>query len=400
MWSRGDPLTRNDTEVRKSDHGASARGRKRAEAWLGAGLLLAVTAFFGARAALQYRPLTYLVGDCPYYALTAVSMVHDGDLDLRNQLNGGLEVHGRQIALGRDGQWYPKHPLLMPLAAAPFVLAFGVPGVLLFNIAVLGALAVALMRLARPFAPPWAAAIAAPLLLAGTFLRRYDYNFSPDLFATLVLTLGLAAMVRGRHLAGGTVLALAAAAKLTHLFLLPLGVLYAGLRDGWRGAARACAGAAGPLLALGALNLALFGSAGVTSYDRNVVVEDGEAVLVSHRGSFDQDLLRGLGGEMFDRRQGLLPTSPALWLALPGFVLFFRSRPREALLFLAIGEFLLLFFATYRFWATSHYGNRFLMPLVAVSAPAVALAVEWMGASLRLRVSRLRPPAVAPGTAP
>jgi hypothetical protein len=379
---------------------ASARDKKRAEAWLGAGLFLAVTAFFGARAAAQYRPLSYLVGDCPYYALAAVSLVQDGDLDLRNQLNGGLEVHGRQIALGRDGQWYPKHPLLMPLAAAPFVLAFGVPGVLLFNIAVLGALAVALMRLARPFAPSWAAAIAALLLLAGTFLRRYDYNFSPDLFATLILALGLGALLRGRPLAGGIVLALAAAAKLTHLFLLPLGLLYAGLRDGWRGAARACAGAAGPLLALGALNLALFGSAGVTSYDRNVVVEDGEAVLVSHRGSFDQDLLRGLRGEMFDRRQGLLPTSPALWLALPGFVLFFRRSPREALLCLAIGEFLLLFFATYRFWATSHYGNRFLMPLVALSAPAVARALEWMGVRLRLRLSRLRRAAMPEGAAP
>jgi hypothetical protein len=358
--------------------------------WLSAGLFLAVAAFFGARAAAQYQPLSYLVGDCPYYALTAVSVVHDRDLDLRNQLSGGLEVHGRQIALGRDGQWYPKHPLLMPVTAAPFVLAFGVPGTLIFNVAVLGALAVALMRLARSFAPSWAAATAALILVGGTFLRRYDYNFSPDLFATLVLTLGLCELVRGRHLAGGVVTALAAAAKLTHLFLLPLGILYAGLRDGWRGAARACAGAAGPLLALGALNLVLFGSAGVTSYDRNVVVEDGEAVIVSHRGSFDKPLLDGLRGEMLDRRQGLLPTSPALWLALPGFVLLFRRRPREALLFLAICEFLLLFFATYRFWATSHYGNRFLMPLVAASAPAVALAIDWIGARLRLRMSRRR----------
>jgi hypothetical protein len=357
-------------------------------------LFLALVLVFGARAAASYRPLTFLVGDGPYYAATAVSLLYDRDLDLTNQLEGGLAIHGRQIALGRDGAWYPKHPILMPIAASPFLLALGMPGLLAFNILVMGLLGVVLMRLARPAAPAWAASAAAFLLIAGTFLRRYDYNFSPDLFATLLLASGLLALQRGRDLGGGLVLGLAVAAKLTHLFLLPLGVIYAGAARGWRAGLQAASATAPPLLALAALNLALFGSPFVTSYDRNVGLEGGEAVTLSHRGLFDQSAWRGLSGELFDSRHGLLPTSPPLLLALPGFVLLLRRRPLDAVLHLAVAEFLLLFFATYRYWATSHYGNRFLMPVAAVACPSVALALQWIAAWARARALARRGPAM------
>ena len=356
----------------------SGDGTRRADRAAATALFTLVFLMFGARACWLYRPLTYLVGDCPYYAATAVSILDDHDLDLRNQLRGGLEVHGRQIALGRNGAWYPKHPILMPLIALPFVAAFGIPGTLVFNLLVLALLALALMRLARQVARPWPAALAAFLLVAGSFLRDYGYNFSPDLFATLVLMLGILSLVRGRDPMAGLLLGLAVCAKITNLFLLPLGLLYSGWCRGWRGFLRAALGSAGPLLALGALNLALFGSPLETSYDRNVVVQDGAMVTVSHRGLFDQGVLDGVAGELLDPIHGLLPTSPVLFLALPGSLLLFQRRPREALLYLALAEFLLLLFATYRYWASSHYGNRFLMPLVAVATPAVALTLQRM----------------------
>src|SRR5262245_33938737 len=108
-----------------------------------------------------YRPLTYLVGDGPYYAETAVSLLYDHDLDLRNQLPGGLVVHGQQIALGTNGSWYPKHPILLPVLAVPFLQAFGLPGLLLFNLIVFAALAAAMTRLAAREASPSASALAA-----------------------------------------------------------------------------------------------------------------------------------------------------------------------------------------------------------------------------------------------
>ncbi|HEX9426174.1 MAG TPA: glycosyltransferase 87 family protein [Candidatus Polarisedimenticolia bacterium] len=362
--------------------------------WLVPALLAAlVLAIVTVRVSRQYRPLTYLVGDCPYYAATAASLIEDHDLDLRNQLQGGLEVHGPQIALGRNGAWYPKHPLLMPFAALPLVMAFGIPGTLLFNVLVVGALAVVLQRLARPVATPWAAGAASLLLIFGTFLRRYDYNFSPDLFATLVLTTAWLALQRGRDRQGGLLLGLAATAKLTHLFLLPFGLAYAAWCRRGRGLARAAGAAAAPLAALALLNAALFGSPFVTSYDRNVIFDHGRPIVVSHRGLFDGSPLQGLEGELFDPVHGLVPTSPMLLLALPGVLILLQRRPREAVLFIAVGEFLLLFFSTYRYWSLSHYGNRFLMPLVAVASPPVALTLDRMAAGARSWLAKRHAPA-------
>ncbi len=129
----------------------------------------------------------------------------------------------------------------------------------------------------------------------------------------------------------------------------------------------------------------MFGSPLVTSYDRNIVHRGDALVMVSHRGLFGGSLVRGVAGELFDPVHGLLPTSPAIFLALPGLPLFWRRRPREALLCLALGEFLLLFFATYQYWSASPYGPRFLMPLVAVAAPPAALTLQWIQERVRVR---------------
>jgi hypothetical protein len=368
--------------------------RDRRLAW---GLFFFVLLIFGTDAALQYRPLSFLIGDCPYYASTSVSLLFDGDLDLRNQLLGGLKVHGRQIALGENAAWYPKHPILMPVVALPFLWAFGMPGFLLFNLVVLALLAVGLMKLARSVASPPAAAIGALLMVTGTFLRHYGYNFSPDVFATGVLVAALLATIRGMDARGGLLAGLAVVAKLTHLFLVPLFLGYSILARGWRAGARAAACAALPLLALAALNLVLFGSPFETSYDRNVAVEADGIATLSHRGLFDGDPLGGLAAELFDLRHGLLTTSPILFLALPGFFLLFRRRPLDAALYLLIGEFLLLFFGTYRYWMTSHYGNRFLIPVVAICVPAISLSLDWLWRRLGSRWSRpRRAPAHAP----
>jgi 4-amino-4-deoxy-L-arabinose transferase-like glycosyltransferase len=354
----------------------------RGDAWLMAGLALAVFAIAGLWCATHYTPLGFLVGDGPYYAETAVSILHDGDLDLRNQLRGGLQVHGPQIALGRNGAWYPKHPILLPLLALPFLSVFGMPGLLVFNLLVLAGVAAALYDLARLYATAAAAAAAVVVLILGTFLRAYAYNLSPDLLALLFVTTGLACLLRGRALAAGTLLGIAALGKILLLVLLPLAMVYAAARGGGRGTARLAAGCAGPLFALLALNTALFGSPLVTSYDRNVTMVDGRAVTTSHRGLFDNDVLAGLAGELTDQRHGLLPTAPALLLALPGFVVLARRRAADALLMLGMSVFLVLLLAAYREWNQSHYGNRFLMPVIACAAPAVALALQELAGSV------------------
>ena len=379
-----------DAEVGHGGRRLSGDSGGRSDRIVGSILFLIVIIVWGARAGARYGPEMYFEGDCPYYISTTLSIWHDFDIDLSDQLRGGLAVHGRQIALGRNGQWYPKHPLLMPILTVPFYALFGMPGFALFGVLVLGSLAVTLFLLARLFAPRLAAAGGALLMVAGTFLRHYDYNITPDLLAALLAALGLLLLLRGRGVGGGCVLGFAVLAKLTYLFLLPFAWVYAFLRGGRRGLACSIAAAAGPLGLLLLLNLALFGSPFISSYDRNIVLQDGALTIVSHRGQFDQGLLHGLSGELFDRNHGLIPTSPALWLAVPGFALMLRRYRREAALMLLLGEFYLFLFATYRYWATTRYGNRFLILLLVLMAAPVALALEWMADRLKAWVSVAR----------
>jgi len=62
-----------------------------------------------------------------------------------------------------------------------------------------------------------------------------------------------------------------------------------------------------------------------------------------------------------------------------------------AALTIVLGEFYLLLFATYRYWATTRYGNRFLILLLILAAAPMALALEWSAARVKDWVSAARP---------
>ncbi len=350
------------------------------------GLLMAA----GILATLWGRPVRsgdFLIGDCPYYASAAISLRVDGDLDLTNQLRGGLEVHQRQVALGRNGAWYPKHPILMPVLSLPFYALFGVGGFLVFNVLVLVALGTVIWALCRRHVPAGTATVATMAVLAGTFLRAYVYNYSPDLLSTLLFLGGLFLVLQERPVSGGALLGLSVMAKITHVFglLLVAGFLLA--RPGRREALRVAAAALPFLAILAILNTAMFGSPATSGYDRTLVLEEGAPAVVSHRGFFDLPPLEGIQGQLFSPRTGLLPTSPVLLLALPGLALLIRRRPWEGLLLLCLCEFTFLLFSSYRWWATSHYGNRFLMVPVVLAAVPLSLTFDW----IRQALGRRRP---------
>ena len=58
----------------------------------------------------------YLRGDCFYYYATAVSLWHDRDLDLGNQIPRG--ALSDNLALSADGRIVPKHSILLPMVGA------------------------------------------------------------------------------------------------------------------------------------------------------------------------------------------------------------------------------------------------------------------------------------------
>jgi len=355
----------------------------------------------GILASLWGKPVRsgdFLIGDCPYYASATVSLWTDGDLDLRNQLKGGLEAHQRQVALGRGGAWYPKHPILMPLLSVPFYALLGVAGFLAFNLLVLAGLGTAVRALCRRHVSAGVATFTAAVVLAGTFLRAYVYNYSPDLLSALLVLGGLFLVLQERPLGGGVLLGLSVMAKITNVFglLLVTGFLLA--RPGRRDAFRVAVAALPFLAILAILNTVMFGSPVASGYDRTLVLEEGAPAIVSHMGFFDLPALDGIRGQLFSSRTGLIPTSPVLLLALPGLVLLVRRRPWEGLLLLCLCEFTFLLFSTYRWWATSHYGNRFLMAPVGLMAVPLSLTFDWMLQALgRRRPLTLPVPAATRG---
>jgi hypothetical protein len=377
----------------------SELSRERTLAWVAVAVtLLAVVSF---RIAILYEPYTFLIGDCSYYTQAAISLITDHDLDLRNQLKGGLARHVRQISLGAGGEWYPKHPILMPLLSLPLMPLLGMNAFLAFNLGVLLALALCLHRLGAIAASTQAAALGALGTIVGSFLILYDYNYSPDLLACLLLTLTVMAVIRDRAGLAGLLGGLAVFARTSNLFLLPILAVYLLWR--YRGSASRMGrkialfalGAAIPLLAQASLNATMFGSPFISPYMRILDLQEGQVVLRSHVSDFTNPLWDGIRDQLLHREKGLVYTAPILFAAIPGYLIWLWRRPGHALLCLGLAEFVFLLFSRYLWWHTSHEGNRFLMPTVALSAPAVACFIDWLvvqGAAL-LGGGRAREPA-------
>jgi 4-amino-4-deoxy-L-arabinose transferase-like glycosyltransferase len=351
-------------------------------------LLLLVPVFvFGVILARGYDGGDYLRGDCPYYFYTTLSLLHDHDLDLSNQLPGGLSFHFDQVALAKDGRVVPKHPIVMPLAALPFVALLGRIGALVFNVVQILVLVLALYRLAGLVARALAAASAVALTATLSFLPHYVWNFSPDVFAVAIAVLAVLALAsspssRARDSVGGALLGVACAAKPALAVFVPAALLL--VLPAWRmRMLAALAGLAVPLALWAALDVHLFGAPQTTGYDHIVRLGAHGVETYSQRDDFDQPIVKGLKRQLRHPTQGLLATSAITlisWLGLPGLV---RRRPALAVAVASGSIMLVLFFARYRLWDSSHYGNRHLLLIVALAALPLAVFVEDVFTAVR-----------------
>ncbi len=384
-----------------------------------------------------YDGKPYLRGDCPYYVAAARSIAEDGDLDLGNQLWQPWRAHNTNVALDQQGRLVPKHPLWMSLAALPFLLVFGDQGALVFNLLQLLLLCALMFALARRVAGPWPSAVAICLTATLSFLPHFAWNFSPDVFAAVLLlgalvilphdraprgpaenpprsenrqevrdvspegrsrshstsrTYGVTdcasfaicsrervsgrASCIGRHILAGVFLGLATTAKPSFALAaiaLPL-LLGKPLR---RSIPAFVLGGLLPVALWMGLNQHLFGHPLVTPYDRIVHFTEAGIELHSNREDFTEPLWRGVRDQIIRPGKGLLPTSPVTvvsFLLLP--LLWFRER-RWAVYIAVTSLAIFLFYSTYAQWVTSHWGNRFLMPLVVLGALPLAAALDW-----------------------
>ena len=333
-----------------------------------------------------HEPLpTFLGGDGVAYRATLMSLLDDHDLEIRNQLQSLGYTPVSHASLGANGEWYPKHPVLMPVLSLPFFAAAGDPGLLAFNVAQLSALAALMWALARRAATARAAWIATLAFAFTTMLRDGAYNWSPDVLTAVITLAAVLAQIAGVPILAGLLWGMSIWSKLPNLFLLVPAAAYAAMVYSRRDLARAAVALAVPIAALAIFNFALFGSPWLTSYDRVIASIVGPAVTLepSHRTYFDVPIAQGLIQQLTDSPNGLLRSAPVLGLAVLGFGALHRRSPREAWLVAGLMAVQILSFAPYRLWDQSNFGHRFLIVTIALGAVPMAAFVDvvWRGAS-------------------
>ncbi len=315
----------------------------------------------------SFQGRTFLIGDCPYYAATAESLLRDGDWDLRNQLPGDLKTHEGFFALSKDERVVPKHSVLLPILSLPFFWLLGTKGFLLFNIAQTFLLVCGIMKLAGGgVAARWLALVG---YLTTPFLV-FTYNYSPDVLGTALVVWSFHFALRERPALAGLLAGLAVWAKIYLVFVLaPLALLI--LPMGWRKTVQCAVAAMIAIAPMLWINTHLFGAPWVMGYDRDARITATGFAITEHYSRFNQPLLQGLMNLLFDPDLGMLRTAP-LWFLWPLGVWFAlrADRSRAGLLrTLALTSSLLInlvFFARYDEWNASSYGNRFLFPALAI----------------------------------
>ncbi|MCE9534124.1 MAG: hypothetical protein K8T89_23845 [Planctomycetes bacterium] len=317
----------------------------------------------------------FLIGDCPYYAATAESLLRDGDWDLRNQLPGDLKDHEGFFALSKDNRIVSKHSVLLPIVSIPFLFQFGKAGLLIVSIVQTFALIVGIAVLAGD--TPKSRLLALVAYLSTPFLQ-YTFNYSPDVLSTALAVWAFIFAIRHQPIRCGLLAGLAVWAKVyLALILLPLAILVLPL--GWRATLRCVVASLIAVAPMLAINAHLFGSPFTTGYDRDARVMPEGFAITEHYSRFNQPILTGLGNLLFDGRIGLMRTAP-LWFLWPfGLFKAWRTNARWASLALAWSILLnLLFFARYDEWDASAFGNRFLFPAIAFGFALLAPILAFM----------------------
>jgi hypothetical protein len=333
---------------------------------------------------LPHEP--YMKGDSIYYANTAVSLLRDLDLDQRNQTDRRIfeelkswtqiPIAHSNIARGLRGEWYPKHPIVMPVLSVPFLAAFGGLGFVIYNLASLLLLVIAMRRLASRVARPGLAAVAAVAIGLTPLLHNFAYSYSPDILSALLCVAGLHLVAGRRGILGGLLLGLAVWVKLPNALLgALLGLGLVGARD-WRLFGRLALGGGLSLGAFGALNTYQFGAPWLTSYQRVWVVENGVSRVGDHLASLGRPFWEGFQMQLFHQHLGLMATATAGVLGWLGLRALWRRRPLMAWSSAAFALGTFLFYCVYDYTHASHFSNRFLMPAVALASLPLAALLE------------------------
>ena len=340
---------------------------------------------------------TFIKGDCFYYRAVIDSLLQDRDLLMANNIQHDL-LNG-QLALGTNGL-VPKHPILMPLISIPFYFLFGDTGLLLFNAINCVLLHTFIFKINRLFFDQLISLITSVIYASATLFLDYSYNYSPDIFSTLLVISGLYYVLINRFYLGAFLLGLSVFAKLTNFPLVAAILLYSifVIMSNHKVMFKKSITISITMMTFifGILPLAytnhfLFGSPFITGYQRTAIAgpTQDEIVTSNHVSKFNQPLFINSIRMLFDRHQGAIPTNLIVLLAFIGGISMRRKDiDKRIILIAAICLIQFIMFAKYDEWHTSHFSNRFLMTTIALSSIFTSRYLSNLFAELKLDPER------------
>lgn len=341
----------------------------------------ALTAMFAVSTISRYEAYTFLPGDSAFYATVNRSLL-DGKFDQHEHQprswyeqdlgwNRNLDAGWSNIALGSHDEWWPKHPLLLPILGTPWFALFGYDGLLLFNILMFITALWLAFRIAIRVCPPGPAALAVLAVATLPVFTRVAYSYSNDILYTVLAVGAIELFLAERWSWSGLLFGLAIVSKPTSVVLaLPFGVWLLATRR-WRQAARLVAGATPPVLAWLLANWAMFGHPLTTAYNRILVRVNGQPALADVASRFGRPWAQGWREIFADREEGLVSQA---WLSLVGVVglpWLARAMPWLAG---ALAASLAAFFWLYVPFEWTY--ARFFLPWAALLAVPLAVAFD------------------------
>jgi hypothetical protein len=340
--------------------------------------ILAFFFVFNFSLALWFNYANEPTGDEPVYILTAISILNDHDIDLRNNYTNGdyKSFYSRDLKpqdddLNVNGKMYTKHPIMLSVLIAPFYLLAGVPGISTL-MCFFSALLVALMfylnyRVNKDMESSITAALLAgftmpvimfinltstdilcAVILAASYII---YRFKPERVLLFSFIMASAIWIHIRIVPIYAVIAL--------LFLVrhrdkPFDILKFGLVQ--------------------ALSFAAFFGINYFFY-RDFIPYSSQQADGMQFGAY---FLKGLFVYFFDRQLGLFSYGPFYIICIPGMYFLYK---RSAKIFVELTMIFIPYYvmiAAYPYWGWGSSSPRYLLPLIFILVVAAAETISAM----------------------
>ncbi len=333
---------------------------------------------------LPHEP--YMKGDSIYLTNIAISVLEDGDLDQKNQTDRrifentnprtNISLANSNISKGIRGEWYPKHSVLMPIVSVPFYALWGGFGLVIFNLFCLLLLVVAARRAASKVATTGAADLAAIATGLTPVFYTFAYSYSPDIFSALLVTAGIWTTMSRKYLLSGLLLGFSLWSKIPNALILSMVGIWLLSQKDYKKTLQFSAGAFVPISLFAGLNWYMFGAPWITAYSRIWVVQNGVHSLGDCTFCFSRPFWNGVWLQVMDPIHGLMQTAPVTILSLGGYLLLYKRNRSICIILALFAVGMFLFYCKYDFTSASHFGNRFLMPVMALSTIPLATLIE------------------------